>query len=222
MALLLHTAAVVRSDPTAGKNMAIAGIHRRVEFHAGAQPEATAVVDGERAMTYRELNARANVVARTLMSHGLRRSNVLLVRMPCSAELAVVLLAALKVGAAYCWIDPMLPSAWPPHGVSFLKTSRGDEQRGVVVDLKHVLSGPLQLAPNLPVMARAGDAACLIADVAGNPTGMVPHAELAALQAGAPARVEWAERAPFLLWAGLLSGGTVTVAGAGETATAAA
>lgn len=124
----------------------------------------------------------------------------------------MVLLAALKVGAAYCWVDPMLPTAWPPHGVSFLKTTRGDQQRGVVVDLQHVLTGPLQLAPNLPVMARASDAACLIADEAGNPAAIVPHAELAALQGGAPARIEWAQRAPFLLWAGLLSGGTVSVA----------
>jgi non-ribosomal peptide synthetase component F len=182
-----------------------------VECHAGARPDAIALVDGDRSITYRELNARANSVARALMAHGLRRTNMLLVRMPCSVELAVVLLASLKVGAAYCWVDPWAPTAWPPHGVSFLKNS-GDEPRAVVVDLTRELAAPLQWTPNLPVLTRAGDAACVIADAAGNPAAVVPHAELAALQNGAPSQVHWAEHAPFLLWAGLLSGGTVRVA----------
>lgn len=218
LAFVLHSCSLVRNERIQSNSVVTAGIHRTVEFHAGARPDAIALVDCGRAITYREVNARANVVARVLMDHGLRRTNVLLIRMPCSAELAIVLLAALKAGAAYCWIDPMLPSAWPPHGVSFL-TTRGDEQRGVVVDLKRVLTAPLQLAPNLPVVARANDAACIVSDDAGNPASVVPHAELAALQRGAPASVAWAGHSPFLLWAGLLSGGTVNVAA--DVATAA-
>src|SRR5262249_37417815 len=89
-----------------GQEMVRTVIHRVIECHAAATPEAIACVDARRSVSYRELNATANAVARHLMAGGVRRTNVVMVCLPRSTDLAAVLLAVLKTGAAYCWIDP--------------------------------------------------------------------------------------------------------------------
>src|SRR5436309_3714271 len=50
--------------------------HEVFEDQARAQPDAIAVVHGDRHLTYRELNARANRVARALIARGLTREGV--------------------------------------------------------------------------------------------------------------------------------------------------
>src|SRR5205814_1076013 len=110
-----------------------------------------------------------------------------------------VLLAILKAGAAYCWIDPDLMSSWP-HGVSILQGTSGGEQRAFAVDVRHALADDARTAPNLPVMTRATDAACLVPDATGNPAMTVTHGSLATLQDGSPSLIEWSRDAsPFLL-----------------------
>src|SRR5688572_3058545 len=87
----------------------MSAIHRFVEQHAAGRGDAVAVVDAERSVTYRELNQRANAVARHLMTGGFRRGAHAVVAMPCSADLAIVLLAVLKAGGSYAWIDKRKP-----------------------------------------------------------------------------------------------------------------
>ena len=84
-------------------------IHHLFEEQAERTPDATAVVFEGRPLTYGELNARANRLARHLRGLGLgsdARVGVLLER---SLEMVVALLAVLKAGAAYVPIDPEYP-----------------------------------------------------------------------------------------------------------------
>ncbi|MFD3496882.1 amino acid adenylation domain-containing protein [Streptomyces sp. NPDC058678] len=76
-----------------------------------AAPDATALVQGERVTTYRELNERANQFAHRLLGLGVRPENRVAVLMDRSDNLVVALLGVLKAGAAYVGLDPRAPAA---------------------------------------------------------------------------------------------------------------
>ncbi|MEV0932503.1 amino acid adenylation domain-containing protein [Streptomyces phaeochromogenes] len=73
-------------------------------------PDATAVVFDGTEVTYGELNARANRLARVLVERGARPEERVAVMMDRSADLVVSLLAVVKTGAAYVPIDPAYPA----------------------------------------------------------------------------------------------------------------
>ncbi|WP_020384972.1 non-ribosomal peptide synthetase [Kribbella catacumbae] len=64
-------------------------------------PDALAVLDGDRRLTYAELDAETNRLARLLLAHGAGPEQYVAVALPSSAELLVALLAVVKSGAAY-------------------------------------------------------------------------------------------------------------------------
>ncbi|WP_233103781.1 non-ribosomal peptide synthetase [Streptomyces flavofungini] len=80
------------------------------ERQAAATPDAVAVVSGERTLTYRELDTRANHVARELAARGVGPETVVGLALPRSADLVVALLGVLKAGGAYLPVDPKYPS----------------------------------------------------------------------------------------------------------------
>ncbi|WP_320774142.1 amino acid adenylation domain-containing protein [Streptomyces sp. CRN 30] len=81
-----------------------------IESQAARTPDATALVFEDTALTYAELNARANRLARHLQSLGARPGTVVAVSVPRSVELIVSLLAVVKAGAAYLPLDPEYPA----------------------------------------------------------------------------------------------------------------
>ncbi|WP_431040537.1 amino acid adenylation domain-containing protein [Streptomyces sp. P1-3] len=81
------------------------------ERQVAATPDALAVVSQDGVpMTYAELNARANGVARELIRRGIGPESAVGVAVPRSPELVVALLGVLKAGGAYVPIDPEHPS----------------------------------------------------------------------------------------------------------------
>ncbi|MFI8194541.1 amino acid adenylation domain-containing protein [Streptomyces sp. NPDC085946] len=85
------------------------------EAQAARTPHAVAVTDGGTDLTYAELNARANRLARLLIARGTRPEQVVAVALPRSADLVVALLAVVKAGAAYLPVDPAHPAARLRH-----------------------------------------------------------------------------------------------------------
>ncbi|EPH40515.1 putative Dimodular nonribosomal peptide synthase [Streptomyces aurantiacus JA 4570] len=80
------------------------------EQQAAAAPDAVALVHGAESLTYRELNARANRLARALVRRGVGPDSLVAVALPHSAEFVVALLGVLKAGAGYVPVDPRYPS----------------------------------------------------------------------------------------------------------------
>ncbi|MEV5576516.1 amino acid adenylation domain-containing protein, partial [Spirillospora sp. NPDC052269] len=75
-----------------------------------------AVVDGDVSLTYGELDARSNGFARFLRSRGVGVGDRVAVMLPRSADLIVVVLGIVKVGAVFVPVD----LAYPAERVSFL------------------------------------------------------------------------------------------------------
>jgi amino acid adenylation domain-containing protein/non-ribosomal peptide synthase protein (TIGR01720 family) len=90
-------------------------LHELIEEQVESTPQAPAVVCAEESLTYRELNARANQLARQLERMGVGPEVRVGICAERSTELIVGLLATLKAGAAYVPIDPSYPAerlAW--------------------------------------------------------------------------------------------------------------
>lgn len=83
----------------------------RFTHFATLSPDAIAVTAGEQSLSYAELEARANRLARRLVAAGAGPDRIVGVSLPRSADLIVALLAVLKAGAAYLPLDPSYPTA---------------------------------------------------------------------------------------------------------------
>jgi amino acid adenylation domain-containing protein/non-ribosomal peptide synthase protein (TIGR01720 family) len=86
-----------------------------IEARAAERPAATALVFGERELTYGELLRRAEVVARELVARGAGPDGVVGLLCERSLELVVGLLAILKTGAAFLPLDPDYPATRLEH-----------------------------------------------------------------------------------------------------------
>ncbi|MEW6367291.1 MAG: non-ribosomal peptide synthase/polyketide synthase [Acidobacteriota bacterium] len=84
-------------------------VHELFEEHAARSPEATAIVFQDQALTYAELDARANQVANYLMAFGAGPETLVGICIDRSLEMVVGLLGILKSGSAYVPLDPEYP-----------------------------------------------------------------------------------------------------------------
>ena len=85
-------------------------VHELVERQVNATPAAVALLMDGVTLSYAELNARANRLARALQKHGAGPGQLVGISCERSPEMAVSVLAVLKAGAAYVPIDPNYPA----------------------------------------------------------------------------------------------------------------
>ncbi|MEV6875263.1 amino acid adenylation domain-containing protein [Amycolatopsis sp. NPDC051128] len=102
------------------------------ESQAHRIPDETALVAGATELSFAELNARANRLARHLVALGAGPEQVVALALPRTAEAIVALLAVLKAGAVYLPIDPALPAdrialLLADAGATLVVTHDGDE-----------------------------------------------------------------------------------------------
>ena len=87
-----------------------APLHRLFEAQVARQPGAPAVITGGAPLSYRELNQRANRLARQLAGAGVAAGAIVAVCMERSPGSLVAVLAVLKTGAVYMPLDPEQPA----------------------------------------------------------------------------------------------------------------
>ncbi|TFF33944.1 amino acid adenylation domain-containing protein, partial [Pseudomonas sp. RIT623] len=88
-----------------------AGIHQLFEQQAARQPEAIAVVCGERQLSYAELDQWSNRLATRLRASGVGPEVAVGLALERSVELLVAMLAVLKAGGHYLALDLATPPA---------------------------------------------------------------------------------------------------------------
>ncbi|WP_241193087.1 amino acid adenylation domain-containing protein, partial [Streptomyces sp. ADI98-10] len=144
------------------------------EERVRARPGAVAVYDHELAVTYGDLDAQANRLARALVGRGVGPECVVAIAMPKSARSVLAVLAVLKAGAAYLPLD----LGYPPDRLRYLI---GDARPDLV----------LTTGEGAAVMAEAGAGEVLCLDgpgpAAGNGTELLgTDPELTAGLSGTP------------------------------------
>ena len=84
-------------------------VHQLFEAQTERVPDQVAVICENEQLTYRQLNERANRLARTLRAKGVQADQLVAIISHHSTELIVGILAVLKAGGAYVPIDPEYP-----------------------------------------------------------------------------------------------------------------
>lgn len=197
---------------------------------AAARPDAVAVVQGERTLTYRELNRRANALASVLLDAGLGPGEVAAVCVDRSPELITALLAVVKCGAGYLpvdreWPDARLTVLFEQAGCRLLITDRAPALRQRFPDRRTVPVGDLPdhdaADPDLRVPSSAIAYINFTSGSTGTPKGVpIRHRSIVRLLFGARyARLDehttllhmapvTFDAATFEIWGALLHGGT--------------
>lgn len=103
-------------------------VHHYVQDSAARTPDKVAVVDGERSLTYRDLDERSNQVANLLRSLGVEKGDRVGLYLRKSLEAVVGIYGAMKAGAAYVPLDPSAPE----HRIGYIAGNCG---------LRHILTG---------------------------------------------------------------------------------
>ncbi|PHM40846.1 Amino acid adenylation [Xenorhabdus szentirmaii] len=90
-------------------------IHQLFEAQAAQHPSATALIFGDQALSYDELNRRANRLAHYLITQGVRPDSRVAICVERSPDMVIGLLGILKAGGAYVPLDPTYPTKRLAH-----------------------------------------------------------------------------------------------------------
>ncbi len=96
---------------------AVEAFERAAEDH----PDHAAVVSGHAKVTYRELNEKANQLARILQRNGMKADGIATILADRSIDTIIAMVAVLKSGGAYVCIDPH----YPPERAKFIMEDSG-------------------------------------------------------------------------------------------------
>ncbi len=96
-------------NQTAAEFASQACVHDLITRQVERNPQAIAVVFGDRQLTYRELDEQSTLRARHLLSMGAGPNRPVAICMERSEQLPVALLAVLKAGSCYVPLDPQHP-----------------------------------------------------------------------------------------------------------------
>ncbi|UFH28619.1 non-ribosomal peptide synthase/polyketide synthase [Pseudomonas sp. CIP-10] len=126
-------------NPAPAEHPANQALHSRIEAQVQRTPDAIAVTCEGQALSYAQLNQRANALARRLVDDGVGPDVLVGLAAERSLDMVVGIFAILKAGGAYVPLDP----AYPADRLAYMIEDSG---------LQRVLAQPQVLA-SLPVPA---------------------------------------------------------------------
>jgi len=135
----------------------------KFERQAALNPDQTAVVSGNRALSYRELSESSNRIANLLRESGIKRGDFVGLGLQRCLELPAALLGILKAGAAYIPLDPSYPSSRIEQMIESAKvglvvTQQSRSERFANVKILCIDSGVLsEVSKDAPFTERGDD-----------------------------------------------------------------
>ncbi|WP_344317138.1 amino acid adenylation domain-containing protein [Actinoplanes couchii] len=129
---------VLRTFNDTARTVAELSLSAAFAARAAETPDALAVVDGDRTLTYAELAGRADRLAGELHARGVRPESIVAIATPRSLETIVAVVAVLELGAAFLPLDLQHPA----DRLAFMLTDSGT---------RHVLTTGA-VAGTLPVL----------------------------------------------------------------------
>jgi amino acid adenylation domain-containing protein/FkbH-like protein len=141
-------------------------IHELIEAQVERTPNATAILYQGKSVSYAELNARANQLARHLLQHAVGRDQLVGICVERGLEMVVGLLGILKAGAAYLPIDPAYPAARLRYLLDDAAPRIVLTQAGLASVLPQGSAGLVLLDRDWPLIA-ANDASNVNAEISG-------------------------------------------------------
>ncbi|MBB5857515.1 non-ribosomal peptide synthase/polyketide synthase [Amycolatopsis umgeniensis] len=169
------------------RDVPAASLAQLVEAQTRRTPTAPALLSDTGSLTFAELNARANRLARLLARRGAGPERIVAVRLPRSVALVVTELAVAKTGAAFLPVDP----GYPAERVEFMLR---DADPVLVVDRELDAAGYDDTDPGTPVDPAQPAYVIYTSGSTGRPKGVVvSHAGLASFSA---AEIEHCEVRP--------------------------
>jgi amino acid adenylation domain-containing protein len=114
-------------------------VHELFEERVRTHPDAVAAVYGDTQWTYRQLNGRANQLARALLARGLCREGVVAVVTERNLDWMAAVLAIFKAGGAYLPIEPHFPADRIARMLSRSGCGLVLTERGSTTTLDHAL-----------------------------------------------------------------------------------
>jgi pristinamycin I synthase 3 and 4 len=135
-------------------------VHRLIEAQVARTPDAVALVDGDGAMTYGELDARANRLAHHLVRRGAGPEAYVGICLERSARMVVAMLAVLKAGAAYLPLD----SSYPADRLAYMLRESGASLLVTQTSLRGLLA-----ADGVRIISVDADAAAIAANPSDPP-----------------------------------------------------
>ena len=79
------------------------------EEQVNKTPNKTAIISNKKALTYKELNEKSNMLATNMINNGVKQEDIIGIMLNRSPEMIIGLIAILKCGATYLPIDPEYP-----------------------------------------------------------------------------------------------------------------
>lgn len=156
------------------------------QAHVDATPDATAIVDGARTATYRQLAELSNDVAARLLEAGASPGDVVALSSDRSIEWIVGMLAVLRLGGVYLPLPPDLPlerqrllvrEAGARHVLRhpLLQTDLGGAATVITIEVAASSASRAEVAPLIPAQDLHGDRACVLftSGTTGTPKGVV-------------------------------------------------
>lgn len=163
-------------------------------------PDAVALVAGDQALTYAELEGGVRQLASRLCEHGVTAGSIVALALPRGVAQVQTILAAWRTGAAYLPLDPSWPAARQAQLVeqagAQLLVTQGTALAGLgcaVLDLDQPLQQPLPEGPSANLQGHDAAYVLFTSGTTGVPKGVVvEHRQLLNYVAGVSSELDLA------------------------------
>ena len=156
-------------------------LHQLLERQASEIPDKTALIAEDVTLTYRELNAQANIVANNLIEKGIQTGDSVAILLPRKSSFFACMFGVNKAGAAFIPCDPQYPADRINHIItdseaSYIITTSdklSDYSAEKAIDVSEITTGENTNNPDIEINDNALSYMIYTSGSTGKPKGVM-------------------------------------------------